>query len=376
MQVDTDTPHPVTYAQACPSKTQTAQATAKLLWENFIRHYGFPEKFLSDQGRNFESELISELCKLTKLEKVHTTPYLPMTNGQCERFNSTLCNMLGTFPEKEKADWKAHLGSMIHAYNCTKHPSTTYSPYYLMFGRQPRLPIDYEMGLPIDVLGDTCSKTRYVQKLKQRLDFAYKRAREISQKQAQKYKLSYNKKVKGSQLQIDDFVLVKIVAWNGRHKIQNKWEPDEYTVVEQPNKNVPVYRVKPIGEGKERVLHRNLLFLLGIKFVPEFESDNDSDHEEEPELEICQVERQISKGKPQATSVENMTPLADLEHGQGIVDPKLDSIVTPVDHVKPVEQGSMAALVVISTDNLIDSQMSLDPKLLVPIDESISNKTH
>ena len=100
-----------------------------------------------------------------------------------------------------------------------------------MFGRQPRLPIDYEMGLPVDVLGDTCSKTRYVQKLKQRLDFAYKRAREMSQKQSQKYKLSYDKKVKGSQLQVDDLVLVKRVAWKGRHKIQNKWEPDEYVVV-------------------------------------------------------------------------------------------------------------------------------------------------
>ena len=57
---------------------------------------------LSVQGRNFESELISELCKLAHVEKVHTTPYYPMTNGQCERFNSTLCNMLGTLPEKEK----------------------------------------------------------------------------------------------------------------------------------------------------------------------------------------------------------------------------------------------------------------------------------
>ena len=76
------TDHFTRYAQAYASKTQTAQATAKLLWENFIRHYGFPEKFLSDQGRNFESELISELCKLAQVEKVHTTPYHPMTNGQ------------------------------------------------------------------------------------------------------------------------------------------------------------------------------------------------------------------------------------------------------------------------------------------------------
>ena len=63
------TDHFTRYAQAYPSKTQTAQATAKMLWENFIKHYGFPEKFLSDQGRNFESELISELCKLAQVEK-------------------------------------------------------------------------------------------------------------------------------------------------------------------------------------------------------------------------------------------------------------------------------------------------------------------
>ena len=238
------TDHFTRYAQAYASKTQTAQATAKLLWENFIRHYGFPEKFLSDQGRNFEIELISELCKLAQVEKVHTTPYHPMTNGQCERFNSTLCNMLGTLSEKDKLDWKAHLSSMTHAYNCTQYPSTTYSPYFLMFGRQPRLPIDFEMGLPVDTLGDNCSKTRYVQKLKQRLNFAYKKAKEMSQKQAQKYKSSYDKKIKGSQLTENDIVLVKRVAWKGRHKIQNKWEPSEYVVIEQPNLKIPVYKVK------------------------------------------------------------------------------------------------------------------------------------
>ena len=55
--------------------------------------------------------------------------------------------MLGTLSDEEKSDWKSHLGCMTHAYNCTKHASTTYSPYYLMFGRHPRLPIDVEFGL-------------------------------------------------------------------------------------------------------------------------------------------------------------------------------------------------------------------------------------
>ena len=77
------------------------------------------------------------------------------------------------------------------------------------------------MGLPVDVLGDSCSKTKYVQKLKQRLNFAYKKAKEMSQKQAQKYKTSYDKKIKGTQLKLNDIGLVKRVAWKGRHKIQN-----------------------------------------------------------------------------------------------------------------------------------------------------------
>ena len=129
------TDHFTRYALTYPSKTQTAQATARILWDNFICHYGFPEKFISDQGRNFESDLIKELCKIAGVKKLHTTPYHPQGNGQFERFNSTLCNMLGTLSDEEKSDWKSYLGCMTHAYNCTKHASTTYSSYYLMFGR-------------------------------------------------------------------------------------------------------------------------------------------------------------------------------------------------------------------------------------------------
>ena len=110
--------------------------------------------------------------------------------------------------------------------------------------------------------------------------------------------MSFDKKIKGIQLQIDDLVLVKRVAWKGRHKIQNKWEPEVYIALSQPNKSVPVYKVKPVGNGKERVPHRNMLLPLSIKFVPENDSDIDFDQEEESEFEQCQVERQISETIP------------------------------------------------------------------------------
>ena len=106
----------------------------KLLWENFICHHGFPEKLISDQGRNFQSELIKDLCKLAKVDKIRTTPYHPMTNGQCEQFNKTLLNMLGILSAEDKVDWKSHIAAMTPAYNCTKNVSTNFSPYFLMFG--------------------------------------------------------------------------------------------------------------------------------------------------------------------------------------------------------------------------------------------------
>ena len=89
------TDHFTRYSQAFPTKNQSARTTAKVLLEKFVPHYGFPTFILSDRGANFESKLIKELCRIAGVEKISTSPYHPQTNGQCERFNQTLLNMLG-----------------------------------------------------------------------------------------------------------------------------------------------------------------------------------------------------------------------------------------------------------------------------------------
>ena len=88
------------------------------------------------------------------MKKSHTTPYHPMGNGMTERFNRTLLQMLGTLSEDQKKDWKSFIKPLVHAYNGMKHESTGYSPFYLMFGRHPRLALDIVMGLPEDVHTD------------------------------------------------------------------------------------------------------------------------------------------------------------------------------------------------------------------------------
>lgn len=90
----------------------------------------------------FESKIIKELCSLFGIQKSRTTPYHPMGNGQCERFNHTLISMLGTLNPNEKQDWKSLIKPFVQAYSCIKQDTTSFSPYYLMFGREPNLPID------------------------------------------------------------------------------------------------------------------------------------------------------------------------------------------------------------------------------------------
>ena len=377
------TDHFTRYALAYPSKTQTAQATARILWDNFICHYGFPEKFISDQGRNFESDLIKELCKIAGGKKLHTTPYHPQGNGQCERFNSTLCNMLGTLSEEEKSDWKSYLGCMTHAYNCTKHASTTYSPYYLMFGRHPRLPIDVEFGLPKSNSGDNSSKSRYVQKLRRRLNYAFQKATKVANQQASKYKSSYDKSIKGPQLQEKDLVLVKIVAHKGRHKLQDKWEPEEYVVVEQPIAGTPVYRVQPVTGGNIRTLHRNLLLPLGVKLEPDYDSDDsilEEDDSSSDEVEILEDNRKkvsdkgnvesksqtYPKGSKHVEFDSNVDIFSSPEVQSNITDSKARSESVVEDATVDVETTS---------DDVIPEDISLPSQFLLPnLDDSSSNE--
>ena len=370
------TDHFTRYALAYPSKTQTAQATARILWDNFICHYGFPEKFISDQGRNFESDLIKELCKIAGVKKIHTTPYHPQGNGQCERFNSTLCNMLGTLSDEEKSDWKSHLGCMTHAYNCTKHASTTYSPYYLMFGRHPRLPIDIEFGLHKPNCSDNSSKSRYIQKLRRRLNYAFQKASKYSDQQAKKYKQGYDKSVKGPQLHENDLVLVKIVAHKGRHKLQDRWEPEEYVVIEQPIAGTPVYKVKPVNGSNVRTLHRNLLLPLGVKLEPDYESgdsilEEDSDEEEGGLVyPIGNLSPKVQKeeGKKPQRHVQFESPDTDL---QTVKEGTPETLLTEVNNsTLPPNQKDVVSIED-SSDEFIPMDVSLPSKYLLPnLDDS------
>ena len=177
---------------------------------------------------------------------MRTSPYHHQTNGQCKQFNGTLLNMLWTLTPEQKKDWKSHVPALVHAYNCTRNAATGFSPYYFLFGREPRPPVNVEFGIQRGSQRGSPGQSNYVSQLKGRLRFAHKKAKHMAKGKQARHRKLYDLKCRGATLEEGDLVLVKQTSWKDRHKIQDKWESEEYQVVGQPTPGVPVYTIKSV----------------------------------------------------------------------------------------------------------------------------------
>ena len=260
---------------------------------------------------------------------------------------------------------------------------------------------DYPYNLDYQNLIVETIPARYVQKLRRRLNYTFKKASKYSDQQAQKYKSSYDKSMKGPQLQEKDVVLVKIVAHKGRHKLQDKWEPEEYVVVEQPIAGTPVYKVQPVNGGNIRTLHRNLLLPIRVKLEPDYKSDDsilDEDSDDDS-IELVDSKTKVyGKGKspeiPSELEIEEKEPKSKLEYSDSDLHFEPDTVILPDSKIveslialeESVEKTSGKESIEFveedshpnvedSSDKVIPEDVSLPSKFLLPnIDDSCGDE--
>ena len=209
------------------------------------------------------------------IKNSRTTPYRASGNGMTERFKRTLISMIGTIDTEKKETGN----SLFHlfVYNCIHHKSTGYSPYSLLFGREPRLPVDVAFGIEPESVNEK-SYNEYVSDLREKIGDAFEKVQNIIMQisQEKNRKKNYDLKAEAARLLEGDRVLVKVLAHEGKHELGDKWTEDIYVVVRQPNNDISVYRAKRAdGQGQEKTLHRNNLFHLGSSLLDESQNTND-----------------------------------------------------------------------------------------------------
>ena len=246
------------FTQAVPTRDQRASTVAGVLVREWFYRFGVPSRIHSDQGRNFESMLIQQLCSLYGIQKTHTTPYHPQGNGQCERFNRTLHGLLQTLPPDKKPDWPNYLPHVTFCYNTTTHQTTGESPHLLMFGQEPSLPVDFLLGRIQEPAGGTVND--WLWEHQTRLQTAFDGAKERIQTAARHRKERHDQHVSGSSLAEGEVVYLRDNAVRGRAKIQDAWGPLKYRVIKAPPDGGAVYSIAPV-DHPEKVKHVHRIHL-------------------------------------------------------------------------------------------------------------------
>ncbi|UYV66441.1 hypothetical protein LAZ67_4001687 [Cordylochernes scorpioides] len=152
------------YAETRAVSEVTVKEVSKFLVEDIFLRHGAPQYLISDRGSQFTSNLMKEVMKTCKIKHCFTTSYHPQTNGLTERLNRTLINMLSMYVNTDQKNWDEILPFITHAYNTTIQETTGYSPFFLMFGREPTSLLD-DRNISVDI-----DKDDYDEYIKHHLD--------------------------------------------------------------------------------------------------------------------------------------------------------------------------------------------------------------
>ncbi|XP_076851923.1 heat shock 70 kDa protein 12B [Brachyhypopomus gauderio] len=204
---------------------QSAVTTAETLLHEFFCRFGVPEVLHSDQGRNFESDVMTEVCRLLGVHRTRTTPLHPQGDGLVERFNRTLATQLAMATQENQRDWDKQLPLVLLACRSALQETTGFTPAMLMFGRELRSPVDLAFGAPPTDDVNVEPGPVFVSRLRTRLLDVHKRARGSQAGAGLRQKRAYDMRCYGGPLPVHS----EVWLYNPRRKkglcpkLQSAW---------------------------------------------------------------------------------------------------------------------------------------------------------
>jgi hypothetical protein len=187
------------------------------------------EYLLSDRGANFLSALCSKVYELLQINKVTTTSYHPQANGIVERFNGVLVEMLSMF--SSDSDWDAYISYVLSAYRSSYNSTIEETPYYMVFGRQMKLPVDAMLNIGEAYFTD---HSDYADEMAYRLHEAHTRVKARLQQVVDEREQKNIEMNNAKEFNIGDLVWLRAVPAVGvNNKLnENQWK-GPYKVLER-----------------------------------------------------------------------------------------------------------------------------------------------
>ena len=183
-----------------------SQTIAKILYEEVFSRYGAPRVLVSDRGQNFMSKLVKAVSSLFQVTRHHTSSYHPQTNSTCERLNSTINQSIRAYCPTEQSNWPSKIPGILIAHRMTPATrSTSYSPYYMLFGTDMQMPLDTALKPQEKLPSETEKQLQYV---KENLEIAHKIATERVEKAQEKSKNYFDKNAKEPRFKVGESVLL------------------------------------------------------------------------------------------------------------------------------------------------------------------------
>ncbi len=237
------------WPEAYPVPNKQAVTVAKVLLEDFIPRHACPQVLISDQGTEFCNSVIDALTKNLNIHKIRTTPYHPQTNGKVERFHRLLNDVLGKHVNRGHLDWDKWIPCALSAYRTSINETTGYSPFEVVYGRHPCLPMDTLLQPKFRYMGED-----YLPTMIERLHHVYTDVKQNILQAQDRNKHYHDRKLNPEDLRVGDLVYycVPNIDPGPSQKLGNSWR-SQFQVVEKISE--VTYRIRHQPSGVSKVVH-------------------------------------------------------------------------------------------------------------------------
>ena len=209
------------WPESFATKSKSAETVAQILIEYIIPRHSCPRVIVSDNGTEFCNAVIEQISAFFNIKHIRTSVYHPQANGKCERFNRVQNDMLAKLVDRSQRDWDTKIPGILSAYRTAKNESTKFSPFYVLYGRDPVLPVDTLLAPKYRYQGE-----EYVPTMLENLHGAHHLVRHNLERSHERNKNYYDRKAKPVNLRVGDMVYFRDPSEATQSsKLSSHWKP-------------------------------------------------------------------------------------------------------------------------------------------------------